>query len=72
MHILSILLRKKIPQKSAYPLHIPISIITYIYACLVNGNPLFGDAVLVILLVIPRYLKQKNLYLYNDLYICPI
>ena len=51
--VLSILL-KKIPQKGAYPLHIPISN-NCIYACLVNINQLLGDAALVILLVIPRY-----------------
>ena len=53
--VLSILLRE-IPHKGAYPLLIPIS--NYcIYACLVNRNKLLGDAVLVILLVIPRYEK---------------
>ena len=51
--VLSILF-SKIPQKGAYPLHIPISN-DCIYACLVNINQLLGDAVLVILLVIPRY-----------------
>ena len=53
MCVLSILLRE-IPQKCAYPLHIPISKYC-IYTCLVNRNQLLGDAVLLNLLVIPRY-----------------
>ena len=57
MHILCVL--SIIPQKGAYPLQIPISI-DCIYTCLVNRNQLLGDAVLVSLLVIPRYLK--NIY----------
>ena len=38
----------------------------FIYAILVNSNQLLGYAVLVILLVIPRYKKNIMLYLYND------
>ena len=64
--------KEKQIHKSAYPLHIPVLMITYIYPCLVNENQLFGDAVLVVLLVIPIYLKQNNLYVYNDLYIWSI
>ena len=45
---------KSTKGKGAYPLHIPISNDS-IYSCLVNRNQLLGDAVLVILLVIPRY-----------------
>ena len=45
---------EKIPQKVAYPLHIPISN-DCIYVCLINLNQLLGDAVPVIVLVIPRY-----------------
>ena len=46
--------KENIPQKGAYPLHIPISN-DCIHACLVNINQLLGDAVQVILLVIPIY-----------------
>ena len=52
------------PQKGAYPLHIPISN-DCIYACFVNSNQLLGDAVLITLLVIPRYLY---IYINLDLY----
>ena len=68
MHILSVFylyFRGKIPQKGAYPLQIPISN-DCIYAFLVNRNQLLGDAVLVILLVIPRYQKYIILDSYND------
>ena len=63
----------KIPQKGAYPLHIPISN-DCIYSCLVNRNQLLGDAVLVILLVISEILKiYIILDLYNDpLYFAPL
>ena len=54
---------EKIPQKGEYPLHIPISY-DCIYACLVNINILLGDAVLVILLVIPRYLFKVQYPMY--------
>ena len=45
---------EKIPQKGAYPLPIQFSN-DCIYTCWANINQLLGDAVLVILLVIPRY-----------------
>ena len=53
MHILCVL--SIIPQKGAYPFQIQISN-DCIYTCWVNRNQLLEDAaVLVILLVIPRY-----------------
>ena len=57
MHILCVFIytfEETIPQKGAYPLYIPNSN-DCMYACLVNLNQLLGDAVLVILLVIPIY-----------------
>ena len=48
---------EKIPQKDVYPLQIQISN-DCIYTCWVHINQLLGDAVLVILLVIPRYLDS--------------
>ena len=55
----------------AYPLQIQISN-DCIYTCWVNRNQVLGDAVLVILLVIPRYLYIK-IDLYNDpLYLAPL
>ena len=60
--VLSIILRGGNPQKGAYPLpHTNFN--NCIYNGLVNGNQLLGDAVLVILLVIPRYIKNIILYL---------
>ena len=57
MCVLSIILMGKNPQKSAYPLHIPTLIIAYIIVWSMEINKL-GDAVLVILLVIPRYIYK--------------
>ena len=63
--VLSILLRGKIHKRVHTPSTYQIN--DCIYNCLVNGNQLLGDAVPVILLVIPRYLKKYiNLYLYSE------
>ena len=52
--VLSILLRGEKSTKGCIPPpHTQIN--DCIYNCLVNGNQFLGDAVLVILLVIPRY-----------------
>ena len=51
--VLSILLRGKSTKGCITPPHTKFN--DCIYKCLVNGNQLLGDAVLVIVLVIPRY-----------------
>ena len=53
--VLSILLREKSTKGCIPPPHTEIN--DCIYNCLVTGNQLLGDAVLVILLVISRYKK---------------
>ena len=60
--VLSIILMRKNPQKGACPLHVPISMIVYM-PFLVNMHQLLGYAVLVILLVIPRYKKYYFIFI---------
>ena len=70
MHISCVFIytfEETIPQKGAYPLQIQI-LNDCIYTCWVNRSQLLGDAVLVILLVIPRYIYKIYIILdvYND------
>ena len=58
-------------QKGAYPLHTPISN-DYTYDCLIKGNQLLGDVVLVIVLVIPRYRKSYFRFIQWPLYLAPL